>query len=175
MNTEPCQMNPTETFQLESLQTNPSYKNFLLSLLDKLATYHTQEEKIYIGGGIIDPNQSLSLSEKQFLRGMLGVIASSEKIGNVLINIIGMIIDNNYGYILDMYQNCVGKDEVTVTEMIDYLYEDWKGWNTTHSLIEKSIIKLSEDEHVIVYPKKMNLWNLTRVREFISEEQDFGF
>lgn len=153
-----------QKYKFEALWNNIAYKEFLLSLLDQLATYPPDKggEKIYVGG-------------RQFIQGMSGVVASSEKVGNVLIEIVGMIIDDNYDYILSMYiDDEERKDEFTVVDMIEYLSEDWEGCNSVHPLKGKSKVELQGNEYTIINPGKMNLWDLKRIRDFISKEEDFG-
>ncbi len=85
-------------FKLSEIKTDK--KRFFLDLISKLIEYPKEHEpKVYIGG-TGDSHQSWA--EKLYIGGELGVISTSEKVGNVLVVIVGMIINGNYTYMQDM-------------------------------------------------------------------------
>jgi hypothetical protein len=162
--------NSISMFALEDLYDNKSYKSFLLKVLDELKTYPPEnEDRIYVGG-TVDSNQSFA--ERQYTTGVLGVIASSEKVGYALVMILGMIIDNNYSYVLTMLEEY---DERTLDQIIKFMSSDPESCNGEHSLTEKSRIELCGGKHQVVNPRKMNLWTLERIRKYVADEEDFGF
>lgn len=170
-------------FNLSSLYSNETYKTLLLAVLKEVATYpHEHEDKVYIGG-TIDSNQSLS--ERQYLSGMLGVVANSEKVGNILVMIVGMIIDDNYEYLLSMLSEHQFEDEhgevkehdhenFTINEIIEFMSSDPEGCNSSYPLTEDSVLELQGNTFVVLNPEKINRWNLQRVTDYITREHDFS-
>lgn len=150
------------------ISNNPvAYKEFLLSVLDHLAQLAKDEEKIYIGG-TSDSNQSYF--ERECLRGRLGVVASSETVGFVLIHFLLMIIDDHPGYVLLCLEDVLSEDGTfSMIDAVKCLAEDPEGCYTIHPRNEKSYIQLYTGRS-IVNPKLMDLWTLERIRDYIETE-----
>ena len=162
-------------FDLSLLYSNETYKPFLLAVLEEIATYPREhEDKIYIGGS---NNTHYCFSEREYNSGMLGVIASSKKMGNVLVMIVGMIIDENYEYVLNMLHDDQDYEEghiFTMEEVIKFMSCDPEGCNACYSLTEESVMGLRDETFSVLKPKKMNKWNIQRVTDYITREHDFS-
>lgn len=146
-----------------------AYKEFLLSVLDYLPQLSPdyETEKIFVGG-TIDSNQSLF--ERECLQGRLGVIASSETTGFTLLHFLLMIIDDHHSYVLLCLEDILTEDtEFSMMDAVKCLSEDPEGCYTIHPRNEKSFIQLHRGR-TVVNPKKMDLWTLERIRDYIKEE-----
>lgn len=159
-------------FKLASLKSNSTYKEFLLLLLDRLVSLPSDGvTRIYVHCIV----ERYVASERDIINGMLGVVGSSEKIRKVLFVILGLIMDSNYECLLERYYDTTKKDELTVDDMIDYISKSGEG-DVSYPLNKKFEFEYDYDNtKVMVDPRKINLWDLRRIREFILSEENFGF
>lgn len=178
----------SEKFIISNLRNNAIYKYFLLSIINHLehVTYWSSAvnpivfnvNKIYSGGPMY-PNKTLF--DRKTLCGKLGVIASCEKVGNMLIEILRMIIDNDYNDILRYVQEVEHEynlTEISIDDITHLFYnddDDCEEEDRGLSLNEESVIELHKGPDIIINPKEMDLWTLPRIRDYIAKRHAFGF
>lgn len=145
--------------------SSEKYRAFLLSVLDNLPQC-SENKRIYTGG-TIDSNQTEF--EKMSLKGRIGVIAYSKEAGNALLMFLRMIYDDNNDFFLN---NIAGDfdDEFSMADAIKICVKDEEGCNDEHSFTEKSVIHLQGGKEIIVDRTNMDLWDLQRIRDFVSDE-----
>jgi hypothetical protein len=151
-----------ETINITTLRSNANYKTFILSIISELEKYPKKHKKLVYIGGTTDSNQSSA--EHQYCIGVLGVTAYSKKVGYALIMILQMIIDDNYDLILFRLDPDGEKEDLmTMKDIINEISQDLEGCYSIHPFDEKSEID----------PKKMNLWSLKRIKEYLNSMKIF--
>jgi hypothetical protein len=113
------------------------------------------------------------LEARLIQKAILGVIANSEKVGNVLYD--------NYEYVLNMLANNEFEDELkqhggenfAMQEVIEFMSSDPEGCNGCYSSTLESVVELQGDTFTVLKPYKINKWDLNRVEDYITKEHDF--
>lgn len=157
-------LNPT-TFDIDEIKDN--WKYLLNVFINELANLHhtLDANHIFIVTGPDDSTPFL----KDSITGYLGVLANNFTVGRCLLKLVQMIINDNFKYLLDLLLFLKNKqfNVKDIIEIFSQLFIDYDRLLPPEG--GEVQMKTTTEDVIKIIPRRMNLWTLGRIHNYIVD------